>query len=283
MNITITNRKGGPGKTTFTVNIGAYLAKLGYNVGIIDTDSQGHVTETFGIPAADGLYDIMVNEHEVADHIVQVDPMRYSTHDDPARGNLFLIRGYEKTYKINAELRPTDHFLFREIVDDFKEIAGLDVVLIDTQPSLAQLDGVIYLATDAFIYITQCEMLSLASLIRAMSQMERFNTQREKYVGTPSRVLAIIPNQYRTGTSAHQNNVKALGQRFGVFRDGGLVLPPVRLLTAWVEASQDRVPVYIKEPTGDAARDIRKIVESLVNRLVEWNVEGSHYGTRQSE
>ena len=63
--IAVGNQKGGVGKTTTTVNLGAALAALGKKVLIIDSDSQGNATSGLGVERADvinSLYEILVDE-----------------------------------------------------------------------------------------------------------------------------------------------------------------------------------------------------------------------------
>src|SRR5438067_8670135 len=70
--IALMNQKGGVGKTTTTVNLGAALAELGQRVCLIDLDPQAHLTIHYGVePSADlvGLYDVLVEENALADAI----------------------------------------------------------------------------------------------------------------------------------------------------------------------------------------------------------------------
>ncbi|MEL6527152.1 MAG: ParA family protein, partial [Chloroflexota bacterium] len=60
--IAVTNRKGGVGKTTTATNLSCALATVGYRVGIIDTDSQGHISASLSVPRQDSLFDILVDD-----------------------------------------------------------------------------------------------------------------------------------------------------------------------------------------------------------------------------
>src|ERR1700753_4302841 len=73
--IALMNQKGGVGKTTTTVNLGAALAAAGQRVLLIDLDPQAHLTINYGVePSADitSLYDVLVEEKPLADAIHKV-------------------------------------------------------------------------------------------------------------------------------------------------------------------------------------------------------------------
>lgn len=271
--ITVTNRKGGVGKTTIAVHLAAGLATKGLRVALIDTDSQGHCSDMFNLAPRDALYDVIVDKADLAGNVVVLPADVYSTGDSPSQGQLFLLQGGIKTHKIPSDLPQTEAFRFYDVIEELSEMAELDVIIIDTQPTMSGFDGSVYLATDAFLYVTELEDLAIGGLIQAYGQMESFLNARQKYLGKSTRVLGIIPNKIRKKTVLHQHNLSMLAQKFGVFHEGGLLLPPLRLLTVWGQAGNDRSTIYTFEPDTEAARDMWQIVDSIEERVRQWQVE----------
>jgi chromosome partitioning protein len=263
--VAVTNRKGGVGKSTIATHISAGLATMGYNVGLVDTDSQGHCSLMMGMPEENGLFNLLIEKRPMQQAVRLIPPEHYSTADHPSTGNLYLIPSSDRTYQIPHMLKPDESFLFLQTMEQFAESYSLDVIIIDTNPTMSLFDGAIYLAADGYIYVTECERLSFDGIQKAIEQMERFGTQRRQYLGRESRILGIIPNKLRADTRNHRHNISKLAEVFP-----GLVWTPLILRTVWTEATNAEELVYTYAPTGQEADDAWRIVEKLAKALQAW-------------
>jgi len=259
--IAVTNRKGGVGKSTMTTHIAAGLARAGVNVGIVDTDSQGHAGLMLGQAEENGLYAAMIDKKPISDVARLIDPSRFTAEGDYyTGGNLWLLPSSDRTYRIPYELQQDENLLFLETLEAFGSDKQLDVILVDTNPTLSLFDGAIWLAADAYIYVTECERMSFDGIQSAMRQLRNVNRQREKYFNRSSQILGIIPNKMRPNTMVHRSNITALAEAYP-----GLVWPPVTLRTAWVEATNMQEMIYRYAPNGQEARD----AYALCNKTME--------------
>lgn len=265
--IAFTNRKGGVGKSTFAVHTAAGLAARGHRVGLIDTDSQGHVALMLGLPEENGLYDALI-EKKPLDQVMRLVPSEvYSTAALPSTGNLFVLPSSDRTYRIPYMLNPNETLLFLEMLDQMSEWFQLDAIIIDTNPTLNLFDGVVYLAVDGFVYVTECERLALDGVVSALDQLKNFAAQRKRYLNRESCVLGILPNKLRAETRLHRHNISKMVDHFGT----EFVWNPVVLRTVWAEAVNSQELVYTYAPDGHEARDAWQVVQRVEAALNDFD------------
>ncbi len=159
--ISVANQKGGVGKTTTTVNLGACLAYLGKRVLLIDTDAQGNATSGLGVKKSDvqnDIYDILVNEYPIKDTILPT-----------SRENLSIVPA---TIQLaGAEIELTS-MMAREsrlklAIDEVK--ADYDYILIDCPPSLGHLTINAFTASDSILIPVQSEYYALEGLSQLLN------------------------------------------------------------------------------------------------------------------
>ena len=159
--IAIGNQKGGVGKTTTTVNLGAALAFQGKKVLIIDMDSPGNATSGLGIERADvkqSVYEVLVDQIEAAGAILPT-----------SRENLWILPSTLQLAGAEIELATADHreSRLKQAIEPIK--ADYDYILVDCPPSLGQLSLNAFTASDTILIPVQCEYYALEGLSQLLN------------------------------------------------------------------------------------------------------------------
>lgn len=262
--IAITNRKGGVGKSSHALHIATGLATVGYRVGLIDTDSQGHIAFSLGMEPTDALYEVLVDAAPLdAKHFIPIAPDRYSTADYPAKGELYILSSADRSYLIPHHIGDNT-FALLNLIDRMKREYQLHFVIVDTSPTLKDIDALVWLATDAFVYVTELEALALQGLDKAVEQMLVIAEDRRRHLKRPTAVLGIIPNKKRD-TIAHDVGLEELQAKYG-----DKVWTPVKLNTIWTEASHERQVLYTYAPTSKAATEAWSVTSKVAEAVKSW-------------
>lgn len=178
--IAIANQKGGVGKTTTSVNLGACLAYIGKKVLMVDIDPQGNATSGVGIDKADVdqcIYDVLVDD-------VEAKAVIFPTKVE----NLYTIPATIQLAGAEIELVPT---ISREVrlkraLEEVKQ--DFDYIIIDCPPSLGLLTINALTASDAVLIPVQCEYYALEGLSQLL------NTVRlvQKHLNHDLRIEGVL-------------------------------------------------------------------------------------------
>jgi len=156
--IAISSQKGGVGKTTTAVNLGASLAHLGHRVLLIDMDPQGSVSASFGQNRYDivaGIIDIFIDEVPVSKAIHETGQKNF----DFIPTNLWSdVSEKRKLIGIAPKIQ------LKKVLDPIRE--DYDFILVDCPPSVGNLTFSALTATDSIIIPIQCEYYALKALGR---------------------------------------------------------------------------------------------------------------------
>ena len=267
MNIAVTNRKGGVGKSTIALHLATGLAIMGYRVALVDTDSQGHVSLSLNLARTDGLYRALVEKADIQSVIVPVSESAYSTEKRPSKGGLFILPAEDKTSQIAGEIKD-DPFTFLSFLDQMKQELKLHIVVIDTSPTIKDLDAQVFLATDAYLYVTEAEALSIDGVKKAIEQNTRTAANRAQHLNRQTRVLGILPNKVRN-TDSHTYHLELMETMFGE-----RVMKPVALRTLWSEASLMQETLYTFADTSKSAQDAWRVVNHVISEIKAWQSGG---------
>lgn len=204
---TVSNQKGGVGKTTTAVNISAALASLGAKVLVIDLDPQGNASTALGVPHnADtaSIYDVLIDEFPLAD-IIQTSPESPNLLCAPstihlAGAEIELVSQVAREHRLRGALR------------DYLADAGnhLDFVIIDCPPSLGLLTINAFTAADEVLIPIQCEYYALEGLSQLLGSVQMI----QKHLNPALHVSTILLTMYDGRTRLAQQVADEVRQHF---------------------------------------------------------------------
>jgi chromosome partitioning protein len=237
--IAVSNAKGGIGKTTTVVNIGAGLALKGARVLLVDVDAQGNLALALGVHPRRTLYELLIDGAKAADCVSH------------ARPNLDLIAGDEGLLSVQTIIakrpdwsRALEHGL-RPLISEY------DFVLIDSGGSLTTLTTNALNAASDVIVPTAIEHFSLKSI-------ELLFTQIAQIKGNRSCVRLIIPTLFDPRVRQSGELLEQLKERYGA-----LVADPIRVNVRLSEAPTLGQTIYEYDPRSRGAVDYALLVERL--------------------
>lgn len=254
--ITLTNEKGGVGKTTLALHIAAGLALMNKRVLLVDTDPQGHCANQLRIKEFGGLYRLLVQDEEW--NTVLRAPHASVWSDGRANsGALYLLPSNKETRGISGLI--SDPLALRERLSELEN--AMDYVVFDTSPTPDLLHSVVYCASDYVVLPTQCERLSLDGLKKSTLHIANQNTARAGYGLTSTvQLIGVVPTMY-TKTAAHAHGLQMLKDHFGAEH----VWAPFPQRTIWREAGYDQRLLFSYAPghevTAEVAQMVRKVAD----------------------
>lgn len=216
--IAVLNQKGGVGKTTSTINIGAYLAKQGNTVLIVDLDPQGNATSGLGLEkhSLDStMYDVLFGSAQSSD------VAQYTS-----------ISGLS-VLPANANLAAAEVDLANETKREFKLKAALqslvyDYILIDCPPSLGLLSINALTAANHVLIPVQAEYYAMEGLGQLLDTIQRVR----QGLNPELQLLGIVVTMYDGRTSLSDQVVQELKKHFGAKLMNTIIPRNVRLAEA---------------------------------------------------
>ena len=245
--IAVANQKGGVGKTTTTVNVGASLAELGYRVLVVDLDPQGNATTGLGVNARSlesSIYDVLLHDVPV-DDVIEPTSMR----------NLFVVPATIDLAGAEIELVPvfSRELRLKRAIDS---IAGdFDFVLIDCPPSLGLLTVNAMAAAGEVLVPIQCEYYALEGL----GQLLRNVNLVKANLNAGLDVSVIVLTMYDARTKLAEQVANEVRDHFGGRVCRSVIPRTVRLS----EAPSFGRPITTFDPSSRGAIAYRELAKEV--------------------
>jgi chromosome partitioning protein len=203
--ISIANQKGGVGKTTTAVNLGAGLSEHDQRVLLLDLDPQAHLTINMGVKKPDELettiYDLLLDPVARADQmILRAELMRLDfipANIELAGAEVALVTEMGRESILAEKLRP--------VMNQY------DFVIIDCPPSLGLLSINALVASDEVIIPLQCEYFGM----KGMQQLQRTIERVRAKLNPRLKVAGILPTIYKSRTLHSQEVLELVKQAYG--------------------------------------------------------------------
>lgn len=258
--IAIVGFKGGIGKTTTAVSLGAALALRGHRILLIDTDTQGNLAMALGLPhPKKSLAEVLMRKVSPKDVIVS------------ARHNLDLLPSNLTLFKAQQRLviEMAREEIFEELLGG---VTGYDYQIIDCAPSLSLLtiNSVVYV-DEVFIPVSM-ELLAMAGA----EQFIQYLKSIARAIGRTAEIRLIIPTMYDPRRRVSDQVMKLIDKL------GPRVSLPIRVDTLLSEAPGYGQTIFEYAPRSRGAIDYARLTETVAKLppLTATNPENLRNGTK---
>lgn len=259
----VVNQKGGVGKTTTTVNLGAAIANRGKKVLLIDMDAQANLTTHLGIgpkeePTAEAvpeesyqpsIYDVLKNTKKINDIIIK---RSESLHIAPS--NLLLSAAdLELGGVVGREL------LLRRAIQPIKE--NYDVIIIDCPPALGLLSLNALAAVDKVVVPVQSEYLALHGVRQLLDTIDQIRTVYNSGLVVGGVLICLHDSRKRLARAVADTIRSYFGE---------LVFDTIiRENVALAEAPASGQTIFEYNPKSSGAEDYSSLAQEVLNEQQE--------------
>ena len=250
--VALANQKGGVGKTTTAVNLGAALAELGHRILLIDLDPQANATSSFGLQGTDGtsLYDPLLGGASITEKIL---PTR--------RDGLFIVPADIDLAGAEVEIARMPNHLTRlaETLKPLQSDDTFDFVLLDCPPSLGILMSNALAAADELLTPIQCEYFALEGLVKIVRLVEQV---RDSGANDRLEIGGIVMTMFDSRTNLSSQVVADVREHFAERVYETVIPRSVRLS----EAPSFGKSILEYAPNGAAASAYRALAREFIRR-----------------
>jgi chromosome partitioning protein len=248
--ITLCNQKGGVGKTTTTINLGAAFAEYGRRVLAIDFDPQGALTAGLGVQSHDQstIYDLMIGAVRDAHDVIV--PTRVENLDvmpaniDLSAAEVHLVNEVAREQILARILRQVS--------------AEYDVILIDCQPSLGLLTVNALTAAHGVLIPLECEFFALRGVALLVETIEKVRDRLNPAI----ELDGILPTMFDSRTLHSREVLERVVEAFG----DEVLETVIGRTVKFPDASVAGTPITKFAPEHPAAQAYRQLARELIAR-----------------
>ena len=249
--ISMCNQKGGVGKTTSTINMGACLAEYGRKVLLVDLDPQGALSAGLGLnhdDIEDSIYDVMLDSHtsiHSASHHTSVSGMDLvPANIDLSAAEIQMVNEVGREHTLARALRPVRR--------------DYDFIIIDCQPSLGLLTVNALACSQGVIIPMECEFFSLRGLALLTDTVEKVSDR----INFDLEVMGILVTMFDRRTKHAREVMSRVVEYFGDQVFDTVITRTVR----FPETSVAGEPITSWAPNSQAAQQYRDLAKEVIER-----------------
>ncbi len=243
--ISVANHKGGVGKTTTTVNLGAALGRLGMKVLLVDADPQANATRALGLKKPEkSLYQVLAFQDDIRTAVhggSDFDLIPSSVH----------LAGFEKNNDVGKE------FILQEALASVRE--HYDFILIDCPPSLGALTISALTASNYAVIPLQSEFLALQGMTDFIKILRTVKTRMNKELD----LLGIVVTQFDHRKVLHRDIYEHALQSYGEAMFGTMIRGNIAL----AESQSVGQHIFEYDASCNGATDYLDLANEILRRL----------------
>ncbi|KFA90941.1 ParA family protein [Archangium violaceum] len=253
------NFKGGTGKTSLSTSYAWRLAELGYNVLIVDLDSQGHATKCLGFEGEDfdkTLLNVLVRKSPMSE-VIQKSSLP----------NLHFVPSNLTMSTVDLALMPMAGREFK-LRNALKEVeAQYDIIVFDAPPSFGLLNlNALMAANDLFVPVL-ADFLSFHGLKLLFETVQSLEEDLNHVLDH----VFIVVNSFNATFKLAKEALEALQTHYPEY-----LLPTIiRQCTKFAQASSEGRPVFVADPGSKGATDIEALIQNVLPRLRAGSAPGT--------